>query len=398
MGHLKYNILTNSCLLIFCIHLSCITLSTGNDQNYNKTISISDNREIYKFYENLGNKMTAILAPILLIIGGVGNPLCIIILLKGKRKNPTVIYLCILAFFDFLVLYTGLLRQYINETWNYDIRNFSNVFCKLHIFMTYTFMQISSYILVSVTLNRFTIIFNRTVFCKQKQITSTRINEKDSNKSVYLIVFIISVLVSLWNFPFLYFYDIIQQPNKKNNYLSDCTIDKESNNEYYIFRTKYYGKLHLYIFIVVPCFILFVLNLLIIKKIMYSSKNLKLNNKEAKKKDKKRTALSIMLVSVCLWFMILKTPASLYLTFPVQEMSKPYFPLTYNLFMLVNYTNHAVNLILYIATSSSFRNEVKKFLEHIICKNKKQNSINSSMKNNAMKRLGSHEENHELVE
>lgn len=230
-------------------------------------------------------------------------------------------------------------------------------------------MQISSYILVAVTLNRFTIMFNRTVFCKRKNITSTQNRrEKNSNRSVFLIVFIISALVSIWNFPFLYYYDKIDQPNKQNSYLSDCTINKIEFQSYYTFRTKYYGKLHLYIFIVIPCFILFVLNLLIIKKIMTSSASLKLNTKEAKKKDKKRTALSIMLVSVCLWFMILKTPASVYLTFPVQEMSKAYFPFTYNLFMLINYTNHAVNLILYIATSSGFRDEMKFFFKKLFTK------------------------------
>ena len=225
-------------------------------------------------------------------------------------------------------------------------------------------MQISSYILVAVTLNRFTIMFNRTVFCKRKIISSSQnCRDKNSNRSVLLIVFIISALVSIWNLPFLYYYDRIDQPNKQNSYLSDCTINKIAFENYYTFRTNYYGKLHLYIFIVIPCLILFVLNLLIIKKIMKSSASLKLNNKEAKKKDKKRTALSIMLVSVCLWFMILKTPASVYLTFPVQEMSKAYFPFIYNLFMLINYTNHAVNLILYIATSSGFRDEINFFLK-----------------------------------
>ena len=57
--------------------------------------------------------------------------------------------------------------------------------------------------------------------------------------------------------------------------------------------------------------------------------------------------------------MILKTPASLYITFPVAEMNKSHFPFTYTLFMLINYTNHAVNLILYILTSATFRRDFK---------------------------------------
>lgn len=240
-------------------------------------------------------------------------------------------------------------------------------------------MQISSYILVAVTLNRFTIIFNRSIFCKKK---SYQANQKNGSlRSVYLIVFLITSLVSVWNFPFLYFYEKIDQPNKSNSYLSDCTIDKNKHENYYRFRIDLYSKLHLYIFIVIPCLILLILNLLIIRKIMHSSRKMSLHRKITKKKEKKRTALSIMLVSVCLWFMVLKTPASVYITFPVQEMSKPYFPFTYNFFMLINYTNHAVNLILYIVTSSGFRSEMKNFFKNLFC-NKKQENIRSSIRGN----------------
>lgn len=58
-------------------------------------------------------------------------------------------------------------------------------------------------------------------------------------------------------------------------------------------------------------------------------------------------------------FMVLKTPASVYITFPVAEMNKTYFPFTYTFFMLINYTNHAVNLILYILTSATFRRDFR---------------------------------------
>jgi hypothetical protein len=89
--------------------------------------------------------------------------------------------------------------------------------------------------------------------------------------------------------------------------------------------------------------------------------------KQNKKKEKKRTALSIMLVSVCLWFVLLKTPASVYINFP-EWMEKPEFQLVYSIVMLINYTNHAVNLILYIVISSQFRKEFKEFFISIIDK------------------------------
>ena len=67
--------------------------------------------EAQKFYKNLGQKMIIIVSPFLLLLGGIGNPLCIIVLIRKRQTNPTILYLCLLAAFDFLVLYTGLLRQ-----------------------------------------------------------------------------------------------------------------------------------------------------------------------------------------------------------------------------------------------------------------------------------------------
>jgi hypothetical protein len=106
-------------------------------------------------------------SPLLLAFGGIGNLLCIIVLARKSKNNPTIIYLCLLAGMDMLVLFTGLLRNYFKEIIGFDIRSFSSFNCKVHIFLTYTFMQISSYILVTVTINRFTIMFNRSIFCQK---------------------------------------------------------------------------------------------------------------------------------------------------------------------------------------------------------------------------------------
>jgi hypothetical protein len=154
---------------------------------------LSNNPE---FYKQMGKTINIVIAPILLTLGGLGNPLCIIVLTRKQKQNPTAIYLCVLAAFDFLVLYSGLLRLFLKDAFGIDIRTYSSFNCKVHMFLTYTFMQISSYILVAVTVNRFTIMFNRTIFCKQKSISATR-KEKHSIKSVFLIFSIITVIVSL---------------------------------------------------------------------------------------------------------------------------------------------------------------------------------------------------------
>ena len=108
-------------------------LTYTNLEKNSTQLSETNKIELALFYESLGHFITAFLSPILLIIGAIGNPLCILILIRKSKKNSTVIYLCILAIFDFLVLYTGLLRQYMNQIWHLDIRNISQTFCKLHV-------------------------------------------------------------------------------------------------------------------------------------------------------------------------------------------------------------------------------------------------------------------------
>lgn len=173
-------------------------------------------------------------------------------------------------------------------------------------------MQISSYILVSVTVNRLAITYNRTMCCGHKNLpnpNSTRQNN-ESNLSVFIIFGIICLAVSVWNLHFLIYYDLTRE-EKESPFIDDCTIDKTKNIEYYNFRTQYYSQIHLYLFIALPCCILFISNILIIKKIMQLS-NPRLRNNgsivgrnddfNARKKERKKTRLSIMLVAVCLWF------------------------------------------------------------------------------------------------
>lgn len=165
------------------------------------------------------------------------------------------------------------------------------------------------------------------------------------------------------NAHFLVYYDIVKDEDKAIKRSDDCTITKENDSEYYWFRSKIFPKMQLLLFIIIPCVILCVLNILIINKLR-QSKTSNLNRKLSKlmkNKEEKKTTLSVMLVSVCLWFIVLKTPASIYLAFPPTEITKVYFSFMYSMFMLIQYTNHAVNLILYISISETFRSEFRQF-------------------------------------
>lgn len=357
--------------------------------SHNHTYINNTNADLI-YYRKLGQNLNHIVSPILLTLGGIGNLLCILLLFKRKSKNPTLTYLCILAVFDILVLFTGLLRIYLLNSLNKDIRTTSTFACKIHIYLTYSFMQISSYVLVAVTLNRLLIVLERTVVCQpRKQIgNNCKFLLKKEMFKLKIIVICICISVAIFNLPFLIYYEVIQKENRKN----DCTIDPLKHKNYYKYRTKHYGNLHLLLFICIPCLILIISNIFIIRKVTQTAKSIlgSISKSGKKKKLEQRTRLSIMLVVICLWFIVLKTPASVYLTFPEEEENKNYFPFTYQLFMLINYTNHAVNFILYSITNPDFRNEFKLFYlnikKAISCKKKSyycfRNNINLAVTKN----------------
>ena len=99
-------------------------------------------------------KVWTIGSPIILIIGTIGNIMSIIIFSRKRMRKRTSMYFIVLGKADLLSL-LGLLRYYIRELTDVDIRNTSEIACKLHILLAYCMRQYTAWILVTVTLERF---------------------------------------------------------------------------------------------------------------------------------------------------------------------------------------------------------------------------------------------------
>lgn len=100
--------------------------------------------------------MLKILLIIVIVIGILGNILNIIVFSKrNMRKKSTFRFLLYLSIADLLVLVLNVLN-------NFDIRLYSSFSCRFHIFLTYFMTQLSSVILMSVSIFRALIITNKT--------------------------------------------------------------------------------------------------------------------------------------------------------------------------------------------------------------------------------------------
>ncbi|CAH1781213.1 unnamed protein product [Owenia fusiformis] len=114
-----------------------------------------------------------VLSPIILSVGIVGNVMVVVVLLqKTMRSSTSSMYLIALAFVDTTVLLTGLVREWIKygislyrEHFGYrtmtptDIRDYTDAGCKFHMFILYTTIHISAWLLVCLTVERVIAVF-----------------------------------------------------------------------------------------------------------------------------------------------------------------------------------------------------------------------------------------------
>jgi hypothetical protein len=112
------------------------------------------------------------LAVIIFTFGMFGNIFSVLIFNQDKmRKNSTYIYLSLLTVVDMGVLALGLGDVILISHAQIVIRNYSIAVCRLHTFLTYTFTHLSSFILVSVSIDRViatNAINYAKVYCKPK--------------------------------------------------------------------------------------------------------------------------------------------------------------------------------------------------------------------------------------
>ncbi|XP_029640138.1 uncharacterized protein LOC115215107 [Octopus sinensis] len=99
------------------------------------------------------------MSPLLLALGTIGSVLSICVLLRPKIRKITSMYLLtLLSFADLIGLWLGLLRLYLSNVYNFDIRLQSDFLCKIHTFLVYFVLDLGSWLLALIAIERFLLI------------------------------------------------------------------------------------------------------------------------------------------------------------------------------------------------------------------------------------------------
>ena len=116
----------------------------------------------------LGSVKTAILGAMILI-GVFGNAMNMIVFArKSMRKINTFRFLLYLSAIDILVLLTGTTDILMRNIFRFEIRYQSSLVCKFHTFLTYSVTQISSVLLMVMSIHRAMDVVGLNVYIKRK--------------------------------------------------------------------------------------------------------------------------------------------------------------------------------------------------------------------------------------
>ena len=300
-----------------------------------------------------------IVLPMLLILGTVGNVLSIIVLSRpSMRKSVSTTFLLGLSVADLLVLYVCLMRDWIRYMKG-DIRNASTWTCKVSFWLQYAFLDFSIWLLTSLTIERLVSTF--------QPFANRVICTKWHAKRIIIYILVVDLIVHCH---FLFGMEL-RQEHRDGILVYACGPATEGYETFFKYAWHY---IDLALFSLIPFFILLISNIYIIYKLV--SKKRKLTAKSPTMMTslaaQKTSSMTKLLVALNIIFIVTTAPIDIYL------VCKPYIIPNdiptgiedmdpwYAFVKILMYINNSVNFILYIASGSKFRQELKKIFQELL--------------------------------
>jgi hypothetical protein len=351
----------------------------GNEEDIRDTDSSTTHLTKYDlFYLDEIKNIRSILPWFLIVFGLIGNIFILIVFLKKSRRSTSTGFCFIaLAISDSIALIFMLLRSLLNL----QILGNVSLACKFIKFIYYSSLQISSWCLVLLTLDRLIAV----LFIFRYNTWSKKLH------ALKLLILIVSIIL-LVNMHLLIFVGskVRQQdetiypknrliitttklpglkPNKQPRYV--CYCDQKEFPLYYRFIYSKWDVYHSIIYGALPFFIILCSNIAIILKLtilknktfrkipVKSEKNIG-KNEDLSSDSIKSKQITIMLLSIAFIYLILTSPVSFYMAFlyenltSIRESKREYVKV---ILRYIAYFNNAINFYIYFSLSNEFRRE-----------------------------------------
>ena len=283
----------------------------------------------------------AIYALLLIIVGTIGNGLTILILLRPNLRRYTAMryltavamaHLCSLYLWNLNLFYKHLINPYQN-----DLEDSSMIGCRLISFIGFVSLQLSSWYLTLVSIDR----------CLNIYFLFWNRRFGHASRSTWIIL-TITLIVLLLNSHLLFlngFYERNCTPFGKQTCF---TCYARPNDRHYIFPR--WEKVHVIIYNVIPFSVMLVCTCFIIRRSIPSQQIQHTNSTDSKRftrstyRQRKQRQVTFILLSVIFLFVLLTTPVMIYNVFLRNRLKekKPLKYIVHGFLLCVQFTSHAV--------------------------------------------------------
>ena len=295
--------------------------------------------------------------PFFLVLGTLGNLLAILVLMQRKNRRSTqALYLTALAITDIMVLWVGLFRLWVKFTFGIDVRDLSIIGCKLHVFLTYTVINCSSWFLVAFTLERLFV-----VFCPHK------VKHFSNCRNAVRVITLITLSFMFLNTHWLYG---ITLKAKFSNHSVQGFVCYLSDDVYEVFFNKW-KWIDICIHSVIPSALLLMVNISIFSRLAWRRFKRRMRVAPITSNKEKLSQITVMLCMTSSVFILCTTPISVVLitcSHDSGDSGEPnvstvaVYALRWALVNMFMYLNHVLNFVLYFLSGSKFRRQTKDFM------------------------------------
>lgn len=227
-------------------------------------------------------KLVSFIPILIIIIGVLGNSASFLIFRFHKDINgiSSMVYLSFIAITDTLSLFLWNLDHFTEINFHLSIENFSIVSCRIGVFIQYTSLQSSAFLLSMVCIDRY-------IFIKSLPNSFlSRLPFRTARSATIWSLVIIGVIGTINSHILLFagVYEIKVFQNLTEMRQEKYFVCYKYENGFSL--SKVWETVHLFIYNLIPFAIMIVFNILIIKNIIISSigKSLKSYSKSLKKR------------------------------------------------------------------------------------------------------------------
>lgn len=301
-----------------------------------------------------------VLAPLIMIIGVVGNSITIVVLTRRRMRSSTNCYLAALAIFDmlYLILFFSLSLSHYSNTDTEDFYPYYRCFGVM-LMLTDACSNTSVWLTTTFTIERYIAVchpIKRKVICTESRA-----------KKVVFAVFVVCFLCTI---PTPFEWTVQTRVDLASNQTLVRAVYSEFGRNMVYKKVYYWVTVVLFIFI--PFVLLAVFNSFLIWAVHQSKSQRRLMTMTQTQRDSanQENKITIMLIAVVILFLICQLPTAVMLVYtsahvyPLNSNSDALITGLNNIFNILMASNASCNFVLYCVLSEKYRRTFHK----VFCK------------------------------